>query len=83
MEQHHRIIDELKTFERLCLEQAQESTLPLEQAALLETPANCRAETARWTGLLVAPGARELLPGVGLDKARKHQGATHSVHAVF
>ncbi|MCK1519523.1 MULTISPECIES: hypothetical protein [unclassified Bradyrhizobium] len=67
MEQHQRIIDELKTFERLCLEQAQESTLPLEQAALLEIAANCRAEAARWTGLLVAPYSRELLriAGVG------------------
>jgi hypothetical protein len=72
MEQHQRIIDELKTFERLCLDQAQESTLPLEQGVLLEMAANCRAEAARWTGLLVAPGPRELLRGVGLDKARKH-----------
>jgi hypothetical protein len=45
MEQHQRIFDELKTCER-----AQDSTLPpLEQAALLEMAANCRAEAARWT----------------------------------
>jgi hypothetical protein len=50
MEQHQRIFDELKTCERLCLERAQDSTLPpLEQAALLEMAANCRAEAARWT----------------------------------
>lgn len=68
MEQHQRIFDEIKTFERLCLERAQDSTLPLlEQAALLDMAANCRAEAARWTGLLVAPYSRELLriAGVG------------------
>lgn len=47
MGQHQRIIDELKTFERLCFDMAQKSTLPLEQSALLEMAANCRAEAAR------------------------------------
>ncbi|MET4279663.1 MULTISPECIES: hypothetical protein [unclassified Bradyrhizobium] len=48
MEQHQRIFDELKTFVRLCLERAQDSTLPpLEQTALLETAPDCRAEAAR------------------------------------
>jgi len=47
MGQDHRIIDELKHFERLCLDLAEDSALPLERAALLELAANYRTEA--WT----------------------------------
>jgi hypothetical protein len=39
-----RIVDELRRFERLCLELADDSTMSAERVGLLEMVGNCRAE---------------------------------------
>jgi hypothetical protein len=55
MGRDQRIIDELGRFERLCLELADDSTMPEERAGLLEMAGNYRDEAARL--LWLAPSA--------------------------
>lgn len=45
MGKHQHDIDELKRFERLCLDLAEDSAMPEERAGLLEMAANYRAAT--------------------------------------
>lgn len=49
MGQDQRIIDELRSFERLCLNLAEESMVPGEAGALLEMAENYGREAARLT----------------------------------
>jgi hypothetical protein len=45
-----RMIEELRTFERLCIKLAAEATMPEERAGLIEMGANYRAQASRcWT----------------------------------